>query len=75
LPTFDGQGTLQVSPYRILDHLHVHKRGRTITQVLIQWTTLPPKDAMWEEAHSLIFNLEDKVDLKVARMKSTTNNN
>jgi hypothetical protein len=53
LPTFDDQGTLQVSPYRILDRRQVRKRGRTITQILVQWTNLPPEDATWEEAHSI----------------------
>jgi len=53
LPTFDDQRTLQVSPYRILDQRQVRKRGRTITQILVQWTNLPPEDATWEEAHSI----------------------
>ncbi|XP_062151845.1 uncharacterized protein LOC133860216 [Alnus glutinosa] len=53
LPTFDDQGTLQVSPYRILDRRQVRKRGRTITQLLVQWTSLPLEDATWEEAHSI----------------------
>jgi hypothetical protein len=53
LPTFDDQGTLQVSPYCILDRRQVRKRGCTITQILVQWTSLPPEDATWEEAHSI----------------------
>jgi hypothetical protein len=53
LPTFDDQGTLHVSPYRILDRRQVRKRGRTITQILVQWTSLPSEDATWEEAHSI----------------------
>jgi hypothetical protein len=53
LPSFDDQGTLQVLPCRILDRCQVRKRGRTITQVLVQWTNLHPEDATWEESHSL----------------------
>jgi hypothetical protein len=33
LSTFDDQGTLQVSPCRILNRRQVRKRGRTITLV------------------------------------------
>jgi hypothetical protein len=53
LPSFDDQGTLQVSPCRILDRRQVRKLGCTITQVLGQWTNLPPEGATWEEVHSL----------------------
>lgn len=59
---------LQLIPLWVLNQWTIHEKGKDKKQFLVQRTSMPIEDAAWEAAHSLksqlIFNLEDKVDLK-----------
>ena len=48
LPMIDDEGLIAKEPVAVLDRRLVNRRGRAVTEVLIQWSNCFPKDATWE---------------------------
>jgi hypothetical protein len=66
LPPFSTDNTPMLKPLLIRDY-HWFKNGdKYVTKALVQWSSLPPEDATWEEVDCLCqqfqnLDLEDKV--------------
>ncbi|XP_004306371.1 PREDICTED: uncharacterized protein LOC101303060 [Fragaria vesca subsp. vesca] len=54
LPQFDQHDLIEWKSERVLDVAVVTKRKRTITRWLVAWQGLPPEDATWEDAYSVV---------------------
>ena len=68
LPPMSDKGHIQVVPEKVIDTRWFRHGTKFIEESLVQWKTLPAKDATWEETQMLkqqfpAFNLEDKVPL------------
>ena len=48
LPMIDDEGLIAKEPVAVLDRRLVNRRGRAVTEVLIQWSNCFPEDATWE---------------------------
>ncbi|OMO94502.1 reverse transcriptase [Corchorus capsularis] len=48
LPALDDAGLIAMEPITILDRRINKRRGRMITEVLVQWSNCFPEDATWE---------------------------
>lgn len=53
LPTFGDTGELQMTSFQVLESRNLQKKGRALTQFLIQWANLTPEHATWEDAQFL----------------------
>ena len=47
-PELDNEGSIILEPKAILNKCTRQLRSRSITEVLIQWHDMQPKDATWE---------------------------
>ena len=56
LPLLDTNGVLAKESIAILDRRMNKRKGRLITEVLIQWSNCFPEDATWE----CLFELQEK---------------
>lgn len=48
LPLMDSDGAIMKEPVVILDRRMNQRRGKMVTEVLIQWSNSFPEDATWE---------------------------
>ena len=66
LPPFSEDNCPKLEPLHILNYRWVKRGSKFVTEALVQWKLLPPKDATWEGAKQLQqqfphINLGDKV--------------
>ena len=53
LPLLDGDGLISKEPVAILDRRLNKRKGRAITEVLVQWSNCFIEDATWESLYEL----------------------
>jgi len=68
LPSISDEGQIQVEPEQVVDTRWIKRGTKFIEESLVQWKSLPAKDATWEDTHLLkqqfpALHLEDKVPL------------
>ena len=49
LPLINQEGELYIEPIAVLDRRIVPRNNQAVTQVLIQWSQMPVKEATWED--------------------------
>ncbi|OMO64097.1 reverse transcriptase [Corchorus capsularis] len=48
LPMFDSDGLIAKEPVAVLERRMVNRKGKPVTQVLVQWSNTYPEDSTWE---------------------------
>lgn len=76
VPLVTPEGYIKTQPVAVLGRRIIQRNKTPIGQCLVQWESLAPDDATWEDASFLnthfpgnkLFHLEDKVKLKRAAL-------